>query len=472
MQPIVKQIAGVEEALDLANRAARDVPAYRRLVLARGAADKPLRDLRDLPITSKEYLRRSPLPELLWFGDITATGSWSATSGSTGSPAFFPRDQVALDDATVFYGRILEQNFGIGAESTLVIVCFAMGTWIGGTYTYQTFLALRGKGARVSVTTTGIDVAAALRNLTELGPYYEKVVLAGYPPLIKDLLDQASDDDLAQDIYLLLAGEAIGEGWRDHVLSRIGRPGQPDRVCVMYGTAEAGVMGHETPLTIAVRRAARPGSRLGAAIFGLESTRPPTLVAVDPMRRYVEVEDGYLLFTINSVLPLIRYRINDRGAVFSADRLRDELIECGHSELAAQVDPAAAYVVLSGRTDVATTFYSSNIYPSHLAEAFDATLVTDSVTGRFVVDGMPDESHDPVLRVSVELAAGTDATSSLAQRLRVLCLDSLLAANDEFRALRTEHGERTDPQITLFGYRTGPFAAPQIKHTYVSGGMK
>ncbi|MBE7195700.1 MAG: hypothetical protein INR66_24890 [Gordonia polyisoprenivorans] len=472
MNQMIPTRRGLDRAIDLANRARRDVPAYAEFLDQHGVTCEVegRDDFATLPATTKvEYLQRYSIPQLMWDCDVSAAGSWSATSGSTGNPTFFPRDDVALNDSTRFYGRILEENFGIGDQTTLVIVCFAMGTWIGGTYTYQTFLELRRHGRRISLTTTGIDVDAAVRNLTELGPHYEKVILAGYPPLIKDVLDRAGESALAQDLYLLLAGEAIGEGWRDHLLNRIGHPDRPERVCLMYGTAEAGVMGHETPATVRIRRAARPGTLLAWKLFGDKGTRLPTFVAVDPESRYVEVVEGFLLFTIDSTMPLIRYRINDRGGVFTADRLRAVLTVCGYPELAEDVDPAAVYVVLAGRTDVATTFYSSNIYVGHLAEAFDDSLVTARVTGRFVVDGTPDESHEPVLRIDVELSAGGSADDELAALLTSLCVESLTSNNDEYRTMRAAHGECTIPRIKLHPYGTGPFGAVSVKHNYVGG---
>ncbi|WP_241548472.1 phenylacetate--CoA ligase family protein [Gordonia alkanivorans] len=402
-------------------------------------------------------------------GDIALADTWSSTSGSTGKPTFFPRNQEALDDAAYFYRRIFDECFEIGNHSTLFVVCFAMGTWIGGTYSHQAGHGLHRLGYRVSVTTPGIDVGAAVTNVAELGPHYEKVVIAGYPPLVKDVLDQMPDAALAQDICILLAGEGIAEEWRSHLLERIGRR-ESERVCLIYGTAEAGVMGHETPLTVAVRRAARTDSTLQSKLFGGAGTLP-TFVQVDPQRRYAEVdEEGYLLFTIDGALPLIRYRINDQGDVWDGQRLRNALAECGRGDLASRVDSDGCFVVLTGRPDVATTFYSSNIYPSQIAPAFDDPSVTRLVTGKFCADGSPGEDHRPVLRIDVELSAGTrTAPADLADALVDLCRTELLRNNDEFRTLSAEHDDdRTTPRVTLHLYGTGPFR-PGIKHNYVGG---
>ena len=70
---------------------------------------------------------------------------------------------------------------------------------------------------------------------------------------------------------------------------------------------------HRHPPPCRHRRGVEPGTVRG------NQTRQPTFVRYDPERRYAEVDDdGFLLFTLDSSIPMIRYRINDQGAVFSA----------------------------------------------------------------------------------------------------------------------------------------------------------
>ena len=343
-----------------------------------------------------------------------------------------------------------------------------MGTWIGGTYTYQAVLGLRDRGHRLSVITPGIKVDAAVQVLAELGPRYEQVVLAGYPPSIKDVLDQAPESALDQDIKILLAGEAITESWRDHVLNRIGRPASPERVCLIYGTAEAGVMGHETALTTDIRRRAAADAHLGTELFGDDQTRQPTFVRFDPERRYTEVDDdGFLLFTSDSSLPLIRYRINDQGTVLSGVQLRRIVSGCGHEDLGERIDPADGFLVLAGRPDVAAQFYGLNIYAGDLQEAFDADDVIGQVTGRFVIDPALDANSDQILVIAVELADSGEYSGDLYRALAARCLAALTTNNAEFRELRGEYGERTRPRIRFHAHATGPFVPGKPKNAHI-----
>ena len=463
--------AGLDRAIDIANRAMRNVPAYAAHLRVNGyltaSIDGPGGFAGLPPMTKTDYLRRYPTGELMWYGDMSAAGTWSSTSGSSGSPTFFPRDTIALGDCVSAYERIFRDGFSAHTRSTLVVVCFAMGTWIGGTYTYQGMVGLRERGYRLSVITPGIDVDAAVRILTELGPQYEQVVLAGYPASIKDVLDRSGQDALAQDIKILLAGEAITESWRDHVLGRIGRSDQPERVCLIYGTAEAGVMGHETPLTAPLRRRATVDPVLDAQLFGGNATRQPAFVEFDPQSRFTETDDeGFLLFTIDSSLPLIRYRINDKGNVLSGLDLRRIVDACGHEDLGEWIDPAAGFLVLAGRPDVAASFYGLNIYPGDLHEAFDADEVVDHVTGRFVMDPAEDGDLNQILVIAVELGESSDYSDTLDQALIAECVAALTRNNNEFRALRSHYGERTTPQIRFYTYGTGPFLPGGPKNDY------
>jgi hypothetical protein len=55
-------------------------------------------------------------------------------------------------------------------------------------------------------------------------------------------------------IKLVLAGEVFSEQWRDLVALRAGIADPVSDVAALYGTADAGVLGNETPLSVAVRR--------------------------------------------------------------------------------------------------------------------------------------------------------------------------------------------------------------------------
>jgi phenylacetate-CoA ligase len=70
-----------------------------------------------------------------------------------------------------------------------VVVCFALGTWVGGMYTAACCRHLAAKGYPITVATPGNDLAEILRVVPELAPHFDQVVLAGYPPFVKHVID-------------------------------------------------------------------------------------------------------------------------------------------------------------------------------------------------------------------------------------------------------------------------------------------
>lgn len=471
-------LSSLDLAVSLTDRARRRVPAYADFLRHNGIDPSDRLDgavFTALPVMTKQnYLTRYSQPQRYWDGRLTSATVWSSTSGSSdGSPTQFGRGTLALDQAADMFDHIFTESFGSRSRTTLLINCFAMGPWIGGTYTMAGALELAGRGHHLSVATPGIDLDVAVATLAELGPHYDQVVLAGYPPLIKDLIDNAPAALLAMDIKVLLAGEAITESWRDYVLQSLGRSSEPERICLKYGTADAGLMGYETTVTIAIRRAAIDDETLSKAVFGTAAAgSQPTFVRYHPEYRYTECDaDGYLLFTVDSAMPLIRYRINDRGRTVEGTELRETLLNCGYADLAEQLGPAEKFLVLYGRTDIAAIFHSLNVYPDNIRPAFEEPSLTAQLTGRFLVEVHQDAKHTQTLRIRAELAKGATSSEVLAHRLAERCYAALVRTNSEFRSLSAALGAPARPEISLHPYHSAGFGAG-AKDVYVKGATR
>ena len=323
-------LPGFDRALEVLRRAADTVPAYRDFLSRHGVAAAKVRTPEDFraipPMTKANYLQQYPLKELMWNGDVTRAGVWSTSSGSSGRPTYWPRNEVAVDESELLFDRVFRRNFESHRLSTLVVVGFAMGKWIGGTYTYSAMLGLRRRGHRLSVITPGLDTQEIVASISTLGPSYDQVVLAGYPPFLKDVLDEAPQK-VRQGLRILVWGENISENWRNRILEH-----RVADVCAVYGTADAGFIGHETPATIAVRNLARDDSRLSHLLFGSGESIQPTFVEYDPQLRYLESasnEDDNLLLTVDSAIPLIRYGSIDRGQVLTGDQVDRAMRDLG-----------------------------------------------------------------------------------------------------------------------------------------------
>ncbi|WP_024802833.1 phenylacetate--CoA ligase family protein [Nocardia sp. BMG51109] len=460
---------GFTGALKTFRAAADSVPAYAEFLRGHDVDPAAVRTLDDYetlpPMTKPGYLHRYPLHMLLWHGDAGRAGTWSCSSGSTGRPSYWPRDETSQSDAITLYDRVFRPAFRTHERSTLLVVGFAMGNWIGGTYTYAAAQALRCHGHRISTVTPGIEPETILHDIATLGPYYDQVVLAGYPPLVKDVLDQAPDEVLRQELRILLAGEAVTEQWRDHILERIGKPGRAAEVCVVYGTADAGVMGCETETTIAVRRAAGADRALAEALFGGDRVLP-TFVEYDPHRRFTEIDtEGRFLFTVDTTLPLIRYRNNDVGAILSAAELTDVLRAHGHRLPVATSTGSCGFLALHRRTNVAASFYAVKIYPDNIRPALEDPALSRCLSGKFVLSTETGEHLDPILHLRVELRAGACPSSGFPAVLRRAVVGSLLGTNIEYRRLHRTLGAAAEPVVTVHRFGSNEFPLG-VKHRW------
>ena len=213
-------------------------------------------------------------------------------------------------DSAQRFEQVFHDSFRAHERTTLAVVCFALGTWVGGMYTAGCVRLLAAKGYRITVATPGNQPAEIVRVLRQLAPAFDQIVLLGYPPFLKDVIDSAPHQGFTWPrgrMRLVTAGECFSEAWRDLVCGRLGSAHPELDTASLYGTADGGVLASETPVAIRIRRLLAGHDEARRAIFASE--RMPTLCQYDPATRWFEAIDGQLLFTADGGIPLARYRI-------------------------------------------------------------------------------------------------------------------------------------------------------------------
>ena len=256
-----------QQAVELFHRVAVSVPAYRAFLREHGVDPGEVRTFADferLPLMTKEnYHRRYPLPDRCRQGRLDDCDMIAVSSGSTGQPTFWPRSVTDELAVAARFEQVFAGSFAAAERRTLAVVCFPLGTWVGGLYTLACARHLAAKGYPITVVAPGNNKAEILRVIPELAVHCDQTVLLGYPPFIKDVIDTGTAAGLDWTRYairLVLAGEVFSEEWRDLVGRRAGMSSPCYDSASLYGTADAGVLGTETPLSICIRRflAARP----------------------------------------------------------------------------------------------------------------------------------------------------------------------------------------------------------------------
>lgn len=413
-------------ALELFREVVEQVPAYGAFLRREGVVAERIRSPEDfarLPLTTKQnYQSAYELPLLCRGGELDACDMVAVSSGSTGEPAIWPRFVTDELGTAWRFEQVLRDTFRAHERKTLGVVCFALGNWVGGMFTFSCGRHLAAKGYPLTLATPGNHRAEVLRVVRKLAPYYDQVILFGYPPFLKDVIDFGAAEGVDWSRYqmgLVLAGEVFSEEWRELVCRRLGWDGKPGprhpalTTASLYGTADGGVLANETPLSIAVRRffARRPD--VARELFG--ESRLPTLCQYDPVHRYFEQEGNNLIFTGDGGVPLIRYKILDTGGLVPYREMLEGLAQHGFSasdaltELTGGSVPVPPqrelpFVYVFGRSSFAVSFYGANVYPENVAVALERPQIASSVTGKFVLEVEHDENQNAYLALTVELA--------------------------------------------------------------------
>lgn len=449
--------------LDLYRHTVDTVPAYGKFLREHGVepeAVETLDDFRLLPLVDKGgYHQKYPLPELCRDGTLAGCDMIAVSSGSSGRPTIWPR---AVEDelhAARRFEQVLVDGFGADRRDTLAVICFPLGTWVGGLFTQACVRHLAAKGCPITVVAPGNNKAEILRVLPELAPHFEQVVLLGYPPFIKDVVDTGVAQGVdwpAYAIKLVLAGEVFSEQWRDLVAQRAGIADPVRDIASLYGTADAGVLGNETALSVGIRRFLADRAELAREVFG--DARLPTLVQYDPASRFFETHEGTLVFTADGGIPLIRYHIADEGGILPHAEL---LAYCARQGFTPPPGPELPFVYLFGRSLFTVSFFGANVYPENVTVGLEQPGVSDTVTGKFVIESVEDSDRDRRLRITVETAPGATADAALiAESVRA----QLIRLNSEFA--HYVPAERQLPEVVLRPAGDPEYFPVGVKHRY------
>jgi len=361
------------------------------------------------------------------------------------------------------FEQVFRDAFRAHQQRTLAVICFALGSWVGGMYTTACLRHLAAKGYPLTLVTPGNNKAEILRVLRSLAPSFEQVVLCGYPPFLKDVVDSGRADGFdwqARPVKLVMAGEVFSEEWRSIVCERLGVTEPELATASLYGTADGGVLANETPLSITLRRALSQKPELARDIFG--ESRLPTLCQYDPLHRYFEADGGELLFSGDGGIPLIRYKILDRGGLFSFEELTSRVGEVSRSAAAPARNMPFVYVF--GRSSFALSFYGANVYPENIAVGIEQPALLAALSGKFVMQLEVDADQNPALDVAVELLPGQHPSAALASDVATSIQRELERLNSEFK--HYVPADRRSPRVRLLPHADPSYFPLGVKHRY------
>ncbi|MDE2021685.1 MAG: phenylacetate--CoA ligase family protein [Patescibacteria group bacterium] len=460
----------------------KNVSAYRHFLERLNIDPVSIRTSKDVkripPITKENYLRVHPWEKLCVAGALAEEPLvLTATSGSTGQPFYIPRTDEVHDSSMVFHRLFMERSGLDPAKSTLVVVAFGMGVWIGGILTYEALRRISEHGWPLTVITPGVNKKEIFEALTHVASAYEQVVLCGYPPFVKDLIDDAPEHGIEWkqwDIRIVCAAEAFSEHFREYLMQKTGMKDPYRSVMNIYGSAELGTMATETPLSILLRRLALKHEALYRKLFS-EAHRLPTLAQFIP--DFVSFEagtSGEVYATGGTALPFIRYDIGDQGGVFSyADAVRmctevgiDLIAEAKRTGIGDTV-MELPFVYLYERADLSVKLYGAIIYPEHVKIGLQNPALEKFITGRFTMTTEHDAKHNEYLEINIELQRGVKDGEPIQAALVESVVKSLSASSGEYQNNHVNMGDRVFPRIVFWPHGHPKYFHPGIKQKWV-----
>ncbi|KAJ3253000.1 hypothetical protein HDU77_004824 [Chytriomyces hyalinus] len=416
------------------------------------------------------------------------------SSGSGGVPTFWGRsvaDEVAI--ATRFEQIFVDAFNVAGNAPTLAIVALPMGSWVGGLFTTSCIRYLSQKGHPISVIAPGNNVPEILRIVSTLGASFRQIVLLAYPPFAKTCIDAGIAQGIAWSEYsmkFVFAGEVFSEEWRTLISARAGVKNPLKDVVSIYGTADAGVLANETPLSALIRATLASKPDMARALF--KKDRIPSLMQYDPLSRYFEVEpeSGTLVITTMPhadvgapsfvSMPLLRYSIGDAGGLIGFDEMMEFMkVNAGLDAVSEAVKSGSVirklpFVWVFGRAFWTVSLYGANVYVENVMAGLEQEHVHSLVTGKFVLD-VNDDPDNVRLMIHVELAAvkpnlaADDESQRDADDVALILARSILG---ELRKLNSEfaHYVPEDQQLPIV--RLHPYGEPHyfpvgVKHDYM-----
>lgn len=410
-------------------------------------------DFERIPImTKKGYVYQYPLEDRLANGQTLADCYMlTKTSGSTGKPVLWPRGLHEDMQLVSAFERVYQQCFQIQDKKTLHAIQIFFSTNPAGMVTAQLSYAAS-KNHALTTVTPGANIERTLTMIEMTGHLFDQVIVSTYPPYVLPLLDHAEKMGVSIEKYRLkffCTGEKFSEGWRNSVVARLGENASRHDIVSSYGCAEAGLVGCESPLTIDLLNAVADKPHIGHSIFGTKEV--PTVFAYNPLSKFLEVYSDTsqnleqnleqnsnqnqrdnidstctqeLLMTVDQVVPLIRFNIQDRGGLLTGSELNSAITK--HSLPIEHAPKDANFVYLFGRSD-SVSFSVINIYVEEVQSCLERTTFSDRFTGEFQYGNIMDERYQDEMLIVIYVKQGQTIHEHEQKQLHQEIWDNLTA---------------------------------------------
>ena len=412
-------------AEEIAQRVQDVVPAYQHFLADKGL--KGNEPFEKLPQTDKEsYALAYPFAELL-ADDFEQCFSIFRSSGSSGNSFYWPQLKSASQSSPDALKAYLENTFAVHEKKTLAIVGLNLGAWIGGeSFSWSLKNIAINSPYPFHVFSPGSYHEEIIEMICTMNSFVEQIILIIVPSAIAHLhlkANQLKESFPFEKLKYIVVGEPFPESLRVSFQSHIGLEDDNPFMFSIYGSADTGSLGVESLATIALRKLLYRNHTLANSL-GIESPTPHFFhfLASDT---YLETVDNHLCVTRWQGIPLVRYILYDRTALYNWRELKQAIINyenlTAEDELLVKLisdasDHLPDLIAVTGRADSCLILGGANIGEYMLDAVVKSEELNDILTGLYRVK-LVEENQRQYLLFDLETREGVEYDSDLTNRV-------------------------------------------------------
>lgn len=448
-------------------KAKRTVPAYREFLNLRKFKSPSFKGLRpnlhEIPETDKEnYVKIFSIDARCVNGKVPETGVIiDESSGSSGTATNWARGEKERNKNAKII-RFSIQGL-LGTSPLFIINAFALGPWATGVNVTMSCVKFS------KLKSLGPDKIKIENTIKHFGKRHHYLIM-GYPPFLKQLVDNSDINWHEYEITFIFGGESMTEGMRDYLIQK-----GIKKVYSSLGASDLELnLAGETEFTISLRRLIRENSILRERLTKHPGALP-MLFQFNPTDFYFETTaKGELVVTIartEYISPKIRYNLHDKGHVVYLKELFSIIDEL-NIDRALLPKPITDLPLLFhyGRADMTVSFFGSNVGPTDIQEVIYSLPDFSAIVNSFCLNAVEDGVGNKKLVISLELIKDKQVDNARYKTLHQYFFESLIKINQDFREAAKMVDLQKQAEIKFYQNGKGPFMNndTRIKARYIN----
>ena len=409
--------------------------------------------------TKKNYVYTAKdMCEMCINGDYHNISMIVKSSGHSGRQCYWVRSHNEDKFGKTALSIGLDENFQTDKKKTLIINGFILGSWVTGI----NFNELA--SWHCPIINVGPNKEEIFQTIIDIGHTFEQIIITGYPPFIKNLVDEGVAQKFPwkkYNVHFIGGGEDFPESWRTYVESMT-----KGKVRSGFGASDIGILGGmENDDTVFIRRFADTNHDFRRELFGSVEETP--MLFQYPLNLFVYAnEQKELIFTTilpEATQPVIKYNLQDEGGTLSHETMYALFKKYNISR---KIHLPSPFLYIVGRKGGAVNFNAFLIYPENIEECiYRNPSIEKTTTGSFKFQSVFDSKHNRILCIELQLKKGIKPTEKMHKAYVTQIITTLQQVNDGYRISHEKFKEMAVPKVVLYEFEKYPYL-DKIKNHY------